>query len=73
MSDHVRRESFHPDELVLVPEPANPVVLGSGGPIMDLVATEGDRGLCQWEADDGTTQRHMFPLACLYRCEKFSV
>lgn len=52
-------------DLVKVPDPARPVVLKSGGPIMSILTVEGDRALCEW-AGDGETQRGLFPLACLY-------
>lgn len=59
---------FHADDLVLVPPPARPVVLGSGGPIMELESVEDGVALCSWTADDGRLCRSRFPLPCLYAC-----
>lgn len=68
MSREIRSEVFSEADLEPVKSPAKPVVLKSGGPIMDLVCFEGDNGVCEWEGQDGTNQRHLIPLVCLYRC-----
>ena len=60
--------SFDRSDLTRVPCPhRNPVVLKSGGPILDLLAVEGDNAICEW-AEDGEKVRRIFPVACLYRC-----
>jgi uncharacterized protein YodC (DUF2158 family) len=47
-AENLERETFRADDLVPVPEPVNPVMLRSGGPIMEVV-TEGPEGvLCKW-------------------------
>ena len=64
----LRRQTFPAEDLELAPEPKNPVVLKSGGPIMDLETVEGENGLCRWETEDSKIARATFPLACLYLC-----
>jgi uncharacterized protein YodC (DUF2158 family) len=61
-------ETFSVTDLVKVSPPARPVVLKSGGPVMDLEATEGGMAVCSWRNADGSCGRRMFPLACLYSC-----
>lgn len=63
----ITKRGFSPDELVLVGiDPSKRVVLNSGGPLMKLETTEGGRGVCSWEDEDG---KHfdVFPIACLSR------
>jgi uncharacterized protein YodC (DUF2158 family) len=59
MSRDIKKGTFKLDDLVKV-DSSNLVVLASGGPLMTVVATEGHNCLCEWEGDDGTTQRHLF-------------
>lgn len=66
MSDEVRRGAFDPHDLEKVDD-SRTVTLASGGPQMVVVATEGDNCLCEWAADDGTVQRHLFPYWTLRR------
>lgn len=68
MSNSVNRDKFPADELVKVPAPNRPVVLKSGGPVMDLETIDGDNGLCSWFDDEGKISRAVFPLVCLYAC-----
>jgi hypothetical protein len=56
------------DELVKVEPPARPVILKSGGPVMDLESVEDGNALCRWEGDDRRICRAVFPLVCLYSC-----
>lgn len=67
----IKRCVFDTDELVKVPEPSTPVVLKSGGPIMELESVEGGSAMCRWTGLDGKLCRVVLPLVCLYRCEKF--
>lgn len=53
---------FFSGELELVPEFRDPVMLKSGGPIMEVLSVDSSGALCEWE--DG---RETFPVACLYR------
>jgi uncharacterized protein YodC (DUF2158 family) len=65
----LRRDAFPLDELVKVPAPKRPVVLKSGGPVMDLETVEGENALCSWYGADMKLARAVFPLACLYECK----
>jgi uncharacterized protein YodC (DUF2158 family) len=65
----LHRKSFSLDDLVRIPPPEHPVVLKSGGTLMNLVSVEGDNALCEWYEDNGKLARAVFPLVCLYRCE----
>lgn len=66
---HVNRDTFDPEEVTRVRKPRRPVVLASGGPVMELESLDGEgRALCSWVGDDGKIARATFPLACLYRC-----
>ena len=66
----LHQAAFKESELVKVPEPKQPVVLVSGGPVMDLVALEGENGVCEWEDNDNEQHRRLFPLVCLYGCKR---
>lgn len=63
----LHRGQFRADELVEVVH-KNPVILNSGGPIMELEAVEdgpdGERAVCSW---DHGKSRSIFPVACLSR------
>lgn len=70
----LRRESIDPADLVRVEPPGRPVVLKSGGPVMDLESWSDDgQALCRWAAADGRVCRAVLPAACLYRCEPLAV
>jgi hypothetical protein len=65
------RGTFALESLARVTPPARPVVLRSGGPVMDLVCVEGDHGVCEWDESDGdgTARRSwLLPLIALYEC-----
>ena len=64
----LNRDTFSEVDLIKVPRPTRPVVLVSGGPIMELESEENGKGLCSWRDDDGKLGRAVFPLACLYEC-----
>lgn len=71
MSREVHAGRFDPADLSPVPDWPAPVVLASGGPVMNLVCVEGDNALCEWWGAGGRTlQRHLFPAASLMRCER---
>ena len=63
----LHRATFHPADLVAIPRPEKPVVLVSGGPIMDLVSVEGEYGICEWR-NGRKVARAKFKLICLYEC-----
>jgi uncharacterized protein YodC (DUF2158 family) len=68
-----RRDTFHETDLVKVDEYENPVILKSGGPIMEAESPPSclkDKVLCRWE-EDGKIVRAVFPRACLYRLVPF--
>lgn len=64
----LQRGTFPADALELVPEPRRPVVLKSGGPVMELESVEGEDALCSWTGDDGRLGRAVIPVVCLYAC-----
>lgn len=66
--DELRRESFPVGNLVRVPSPAAPVVLKSGGPVMNLLGVTDGIALCEWLTADDRLSRGTFPVPCLYRC-----
>ena len=66
MSQQLRRDTFEMNELAKVEPPASPVILKSGGPIMDLIEFGEGLAVCEWE--DG---RARFPLSSLYRLVPF--
>jgi len=61
-----RRDIFHEADLVKVDEYENPVILKSGGPIMESESIEGTDVLCRWE-ESGKIARAAFPIPCLCR------
>ena len=68
-----KQGAFPATDLVAVPPAPNPVVLKSGGPVMDLVTVEGERALCRWTGWDVASQsnvehRRLFAVASLLRC-----
>ena len=71
----LRRENELPvGDLILVPQPSRPVVLKSGGPVMEQEKTNPDGTVvCRWQRwDDGdmvtVNEWASFTPACLYRC-----
>ena len=64
----MRRQVFAHSELSRVPPGARPVVLRSGGPVMDLEGVGDGIGLCRWRGDDGKIHRAQIPVAALYSC-----
>lgn len=65
------RDSFAADELVVIPPPVRPVVLKSGGPVMEVLEVIDDQALCRWAGDDGRVGTAVFSTACLYACVPF--
>lgn len=61
----IERRQFNAGDLTLIEETGHEVVLASGGPIMVLVAIEGDNGLCAMRHDK--SKMNLFPLVCLRR------
>ncbi len=64
----VRRQVFNAADLVVVPPMARPVVIKSGGPIMDVESVESGQALCRWMDDEGKLCRAVFRVVCLYSC-----
>lgn len=62
---NLRRGVFWPDELVKL-NPADYVVLNSGGPLLRLECIEGENAVVSW-MDGDAEQRRMVPTACLSR------
>lgn len=67
-----RRGEFKPEDLVLIQLPVRPVVIKSGGPIMNVVCVEGDNVLCEWD-NDGKKEQGLIGAACLYACVPFEL
>lgn len=61
---------FKSHELVKI-DTSRQVIFASGGPIMEAVATEGNKVLCEWN-HDGVRERHLFPVTSLRRLVFFS-
>ena len=59
--------SFNRSDLVKVDE-SRCVILGSGGPLMDLICIEGENALCEfWDEDRKSKVQMMFLTVCLRR------
>lgn len=67
MAEHLHRGTFAAADLQRVPDPRQPVLLKSGGPIMEVLEDHGDEVVCEWA--DG---RATFPKASLYRLVPFN-
>lgn len=65
---YLNRGAFASSDLVKVPAPGRPVVLNSGGPVMDVEWVEGGTALCRWKDGDGKIARAVIPTACLMEC-----
>jgi hypothetical protein len=66
--NELMRGVFNTSDLVSVPRPNKPVVLVSGGPIMDLISSQDGNGLVEWRDDEGKICRAVIALVCLYEC-----
>lgn len=66
----LKRDKFQKTDLEKV-EYKNPVVLNSGGTVMEVETVEGDRVLCRWEVNNKLA-RATFPAACLSRLVPFT-
>lgn len=66
-----RKDSFHEDDLEKVPDLENPVILKSGGPIMEVLTEDEEACLCEWRGDSGKLWRKSYPRVCLYRLVPF--
>ncbi len=62
----LNRAVFSEDDLIRVPLPKNPVIIKSGGPIMEVLSIEGNQVLCEWQ-HDGKIARGVFSKVILYR------
>ncbi len=66
----LKRDKFQETDLEKI-ERKNPVVLNSGGPVMEVETVEGNRALCRWEVNNKLA-RAVFPVACLSRLVPFT-
>ncbi len=64
----LHRETFAKEELEKAPPKKRPVILKSGGCVMELESVEDGIALCSWENNERKLQRASFPLVCLYEC-----
>jgi uncharacterized protein YodC (DUF2158 family) len=53
----LNRETFADSDLTKLPEPVNPVLLKSGGPIMEAETEQEDSVLCAWKERNGRMRR----------------
>lgn len=69
MSDELNSGVFHVTDLTPTPPLKYPVVLNSGGPIMELIS-EDSEGFClvSWGGTNNDQQTETFPSECLFRC-----
>ncbi len=65
-------EVFNAEDLRTIKAPKVPVVLKSGGPIMNLRCIEGGRAFCEWDDNENEVIRKSFPVECLYSCFEVS-
>lgn len=61
---NIRRGTFNIDDLVRLPD-RDYVVLASGGPLMWVVAIEGDQAVVEWSNASGGTNRQLLPIVTL--------
>jgi hypothetical protein len=62
----LKRETVRASDLVKVTFVA-PVVLNSGGDVMELVCIEGDNAIVEWENQSREKKQRLIPVACLSR------
>jgi uncharacterized protein YodC (DUF2158 family) len=63
----LRRGTFNASDLARLPAPVRPVMLKSGGPIMEAESSEADQVLCRWMDDDKVAR------AVFGRCQLYSL
>lgn len=61
-----KQATFDAEDLVIIPPPKRPVMLKSGGAIMEVLEELDGEVLCEW--DDG---RVWYPRECLYSLVPF--
>jgi hypothetical protein len=67
--EQLRRTIVAKDQLQIVDESIWKYVLASGGPLMKIVAVEGENILCMWQdaEDNRKLHRALFPIVCVRR------
>ena len=73
MSDELNTGEFREEDLTIIAPLKNPVVLKSGGPIMEMVS-EDDEGFClvSWGGLNNDEKTATFPSVCLFKCVTYS-